>query len=80
LSTVTGDLQRERDDLAKADEVILKGERRVSEQLIVIERLALRGEDIAAAEELLANLLANLDQWHVHRAIILERIRQLSKS
>ncbi len=68
------DMHKEREDLAKADRDIAEGEKRVAEQIILIHRMAETGQDTALAEEFLRRLEQTLEQWHVHRRLILEAL------
>ncbi|WP_114946763.1 hypothetical protein [Microvirga calopogonii] len=67
-------VQQEREHLAKADRDIADGERRVAEQIILIEQMRKDGHDTALAEEFLRNLEQTLEQWHAHRRLILDAI------
>lgn len=73
-------LDKERADLAKAERDIVEGERRVAEQLLLIERLGQSGHDTRGAELLLENYRQTLEQWHVHRQLILYAIERLEAS
>ena len=44
------DRQKEREDLARADFDVAEGEKRVSEQIILIQQLTERGEERVEAE------------------------------
>ena len=70
------DKQKEREDLAKADRDIADGERRVAAQIILIQQMTEKGQDTALAEQFLRNLEQTLEQWHVHRRLILEALVQ----
>jgi len=71
------DLQQEREHLAQADKHIAEGDARVSEQMTLIERMTEQGQDTVLANEFLRNLEQTLEQWHVHRQIILDEIARL---
>ncbi|WP_245272820.1 hypothetical protein [Microvirga lotononidis] len=68
------DKQKELEDLAKADQDIADGERRVADQIILIEQMIRQGRDTALAEEFLRSLEQTLEQWHVHRRLILDAL------
>jgi hypothetical protein len=76
MTIVMVDKQKEREDLAKADQDIADGERRVAEQIILIERMRKDGRDTVLAEEFLRMLEQTLEQWNVHRRLILEALAQ----
>ncbi len=73
------ELARERHDLVMADNHIVEGERRISRQRALIERLRRDGHDSAAADRLLANLEQTLVGWNDHRHAILRRIAFLGQ-
>jgi hypothetical protein len=54
-------------DLRKAERDIVEGERRLSEQLLVIAHLEADGHDTAAALSLLRPFEASLTAWREHR-------------
>jgi hypothetical protein len=60
--------------LAKADRDIAEGERRVAEQIILIEQMRKDGHDTTLAKELLRNLEQTLEQWYAHRQLILDAL------
>ncbi|WP_262031282.1 hypothetical protein [Microvirga sp. Mcv34] len=64
----------ESEHLAKAERHIAEGESRLAAQKALIERMAGEGRDTALAEELLRSLEQALEQWHVHRRLILETL------
>ncbi len=68
--------QHEREHLAKANRDIAEGERRVAEQIILIQRMTKRGQDTTQAERLLQNFEEALEQWRIHRQLILDAIAQ----
>ncbi|MBO1909737.1 hypothetical protein J4G37_33700 [Microvirga sp. 3-52] len=70
------DMQQEREHLAKADRHIAEGERRVAEQIALIERMIGSGQSTALAEEFLQTLEETLKQWRSHRKLILEALAQ----
>ncbi|EIM30781.1 hypothetical protein [Microvirga lotononidis] len=67
---------KEREDLVKAEADITAGEKRVSEQILLIKELARDGHDVTAAEKVLQNFEDTLEQWRWHRQIILEEIER----
>ncbi|HEX2726229.1 MAG TPA: hypothetical protein VHN20_10450 [Beijerinckiaceae bacterium] len=69
---------REGRTLARADQDITEGERRVAAQLLLIEQLRADGHDTRLAEKLLAGLEATLTEWRTHRELIIQRIAQLN--
>ncbi|MFC4171586.1 hypothetical protein ACFOYU_05885 [Microvirga sp. GCM10011540] len=70
------DTQQEREHLAQADQHIAEGERRVAEQIALIERMIEQGQDTTLAKDFLRTLEQVLPQWHAHRRLILGRIAQ----
>ena len=74
IASTMPDMQQEREHLAKANRDIADGERRVAEQIILIQQMTEKGQDTALAEEFLRNLEQTLEQWHVHRRLILEAL------
>jgi hypothetical protein len=70
-------LWKERQDLDKADADIAAGEKRVTEQITLIERLAAEGQDTTEARKLLRNYETTLEAWRDHRRLILEEIERL---
>ena len=74
IASTMPDMQQEREHLAKANRDIADGERRVAEQIILIQQMTEKGQDTALAEECLRNLEQTLEQWHVHRRLILEAL------
>jgi len=62
------DLQRERQNLAKAETDVVQGELRVSQQEALIAELERDGHNTAAARALLTTLRATLAEWRKHRA------------
>lgn len=74
------DLATEQQHLVKADRDIAGGERRVTAQQLLIERLRREGHKTADAEKLLETLEQTLDAWRVHRAEILRQIARLEQA
>lgn len=73
-------LDEEHRHLALADQHIVDGETRVTEQMLRVEGLRADGHETARAEELLATLDATLAEWNAHRAEILCRIARLTEA
>ena len=65
--------------LGKAEQDIVDGEVRVSEQLARIENLRSEGRDTRQAEGLLSTLRTTLKEWRAHRAEIFARIAYLKR-
>lgn len=75
------DLDVERRHLVKADQHIVDGERRVSAQLLLIERFQASGQDTREAKQLFLTLQQTLQAWQEQRILILQEItRQESAS
>ena len=74
IASTMPDMQQEREHLAKANRDIAHGERRVAEQIILIQQMTEKGQDTALAEEFLRTLEQTLEQWHIHRRLILEAL------
>ncbi|WP_336490263.1 hypothetical protein [Methylobacterium nigriterrae] len=72
------DPEREREHLAQADRHIAAGRRRVTDQVALIARLAQDGHDTTEARRLLMMLEETLDEWRVHRQLILGAIARLT--
>ena len=64
---------QEREDLAQADQHIAESERRLADQIHVIEGMIQNGHNTALAEECLCHLQQELEQWRARRALILAR-------
>jgi hypothetical protein len=77
LSNTASKLAKERADLAKAEQDIVDGERRISEQMLRLERLHAEDKETDQGEMLLKTLEATLVQWRMHREEILHRIDYL---
>jgi hypothetical protein len=71
------DLQKERDDLAKAELDITEGEKRVTKQIVRIQKMKDAGRSTTRAEEMLRTLEGTLEAWRGHRQIILDTIARL---
>jgi len=74
------DLEAEREHLARADRDIAAGERRISAQELLIERLRRDGHDTGEAERLLVTLQQSLETWRGHRDLILQAIDRLERT
>jgi hypothetical protein len=64
---------QEREDLAQADQHIAESERRLADQIRVIEGMIQNGHNTALAEECLCHLQQGLEQWRARRQLILAR-------
>ena len=73
------DLQTEQEHLFKAERDIVQGERRITAQALLVERLRRGGHDTREAERLLLNLRQTLDAWRDHREAILREIGRLER-
>ncbi len=73
------EIEREKADLAKADQDIAEGEVRITRQREMVEQLRGARQDLAQAEALLDNLREALTAWKGHRTQILARIRLLEE-
>ncbi|WP_201833803.1 hypothetical protein [Microvirga zambiensis] len=72
------DLNLDREHLAKAERDIAEGERRVTRQMILIEKLRHDGHDTVEAEHLLLTLETTLAEWQAHREEILRDLERHS--
>jgi hypothetical protein len=70
-------LSIERDHLAKADDDIADAERRITVQMLRIDRLREGKHDTLEAEKLLTALQRTLDMWNEHRTEIVREIARL---
>jgi hypothetical protein len=61
-----------------ADRHIREGERRVSEQALLVEQMAKDGHDTTTAEALLRTLQDTLKTWYEHREQIVLAIERQS--
>jgi len=68
------DLDQEHAHLALADRHLAEGERRVADQSALIRRMSGQGHDTAMAREFLKVLEQTLEQWRIHRQLILDAI------
>ena len=66
----------EREHLGKAERDIAEGERRITRQMVLIERLKQEGHDTAEAEKLLLTLRETLAEWQTHREEILRELER----
>ena len=64
----------EREHLAKAERDIAEGERRVTRQMLLIEKMRQDGHNTAEAEKLLLALEDTLAEWQAHREEILREL------
>jgi hypothetical protein len=64
-------LEKERADLAKAEQNIGDGQTRITERDLRIERMLIRGEEAARAEQMPATFRVALAGWYGHREEIL---------
>lgn len=71
------DLATELKHLAKAESDIAAGERRVSAQALLVERLRDGGHETGEAEALLLTLRQTLAAWRGHRDEILRTVARL---
>lgn len=74
------DVLAEFDHLAKAERDVADGERRVTAQMLLVERLRGAGQDAHEAERLLLNLGQTLQAWRDHRELILREIARLERA
>ncbi len=70
----------EREHLAKADQDIAEGERRITAQALLIERLREYKHEARDAEALLLTLRQTLEAWKAHRDEILRVIARLERT
>ena len=73
------DLATEREHLTRADRDIVAGERRVTAQVLLIERFRGGGHDTREAERLLLTMQQSLETWQGHRNLILQEIARLER-
>lgn len=73
-------LETERRHLAEADRDIAAGERCVTTQALLVERLRGAGHDTGEAERLLLTLRQTLEAWWGHRELILDEISRLERA
>jgi len=67
-------LDKERHDLAKAEQDLVAGEERVTRQALLVEELRRDGHDTSDAEDILATLSRTLEEFRRHRELILAEI------
>jgi hypothetical protein len=70
-------LEEEQAHLSKAEQDIVGGERRITEQIARIAKLRADGHDTAVHEAVLTTLQATLVEWYGHRDLILRTIKRL---
>ena len=81
MANKADDLVKLEAELGKADSDIVEGERRVTTQLLRVERLKHGGHvHLEQSERLLRELRQQLEQWRVHRDLIFEKITLLKSS
>jgi hypothetical protein len=73
-------LQEEHKGLAKADQLIAKGDRCLAAQKIRIAEMKRRGEDTRIAQEMLQVQEEALKEMRWHRQLIWDEIARLSSS
>ena len=71
------DLQKELQDLAKADRDIAEGERRLTEQIALIRLMTERGESTLEAEKIRRNFEETLEVFRSHRRLIAETLARI---
>ncbi|GJE03342.1 hypothetical protein [Methylobacterium isbiliense] len=67
-------IDREREHLAKADRDIAEGAQRINELVVRIQAGTAAGHDTTEAKRLLELMRETLEQWQVHRELILDAI------
>lgn len=70
-------IAEERSHLAKAEQDVAEGERRIAEQTDLVERLKRQGHETDRAEKLLVTLIETLQAWYAHRDEIRRTLAQL---
>ena len=70
-------IAQERSHLAKAEQDVAEGERRVASQTDLIDRLRRHGHAVEQAEKLLATLKETLQAWRAHREEIRRTLAKL---
>lgn len=66
----------EREHLAKAERDIAEGERRITGQMLLIEKMRRDGHNTTEAETFLLALQQTLAEWQVHREEILRELER----
>jgi len=66
----------ERKHLAKAERDIADGERRITRQMLLIEKMRQEGHDTNEADRLLLTLEDTLAEWRAHRDEILRNLER----
>lgn len=69
--------EREVEHLGRAEADIADGERRVTQQGVLVEQLRSEGRDASHAEALLATMRGTLAAWVQHRDTILQRLAEI---
>jgi len=67
---------KEREDLAKAEIDVAEGERRLAQQITLIQAMAKKGHDTEEATKLLWNYMQTLEQFRRHRQLSLDEIER----
>ncbi|KMO43600.1 hypothetical protein VQ03_07620 [Methylobacterium tarhaniae] len=73
------DLQQEEAALALADRHIAEGEQRIDALIERTKESEAAGRDTTTPERLLLLMRETLDQWHVHRRLILDAIARCER-
>ena len=68
-------LRKEEKHRARFEQLVTEGEKRVTEQTLVIQRLRADGHDTTRAEQFLEQLRKNLEEWHQTRTDVTQ-VRQ----
>jgi hypothetical protein len=71
LAVAMPDIEQELQHLAQADRQLAEGNRRVAEQIALIEHMTEKSQDTTEARKLLRNFEQILGHFHVHRQLIL---------
>ncbi|ACL63054.1 hypothetical protein [Methylobacterium nodulans] len=71
---MTDYLQQEQEDLIQADRHLAAGEKRVIEQIVLLQRMTEKGYDTATGKDLLRLLEETMVIWQDHRQLILDAI------
>jgi hypothetical protein len=71
------DVQQEHEHLARVEGHIAEGEKRVAEQIALVERMLKEGQDTGLAEQFLQSLEETLRQWRAHRHLMLDELARV---
>lgn len=74
IGSTMPDLQFEREQLVLADRHVAEGEARLAKQRRLVEQMAEKGQDTAQAERMFRDFGAVLEQFYIHRQLILDAI------